>query len=167
MHLGVSFCMLSYERRKMKNSLQKGFTLIELMIVVAIIGILASIAIPQYSDHVSRTRASAAAAEIDSLKVAITVCVADSGSFTGCDLGNGGVPANITVTKNIKALTSVVITASTATITMVTGATTTAGGDMGYVLKGTMNNSSSMLWEGSGTICDSKRGFKSGQGGCS
>jgi prepilin-type N-terminal cleavage/methylation domain-containing protein len=154
------------KKKEMKSNLQKGFTLIELMIVVAIIGILASIAIPQYSDHLSRTRAAAAAAEIDSLKVAITVCVADSGSFTGCDLGNGGVPASITTTKNIKALTSVVITASTAIITMVTGATTNAGDDMGYVLQGTMSNSSSMLWVASGTICDSTRGFKSGQGGC-
>lgn len=150
----------------MKNNLQKGFTLIELMIVVAIIGILASIAIPQYSDHVSRTRAAAAAAEIDSLKVAITVCVADSGSFTGCDLGNNGVPAGVTTTKNIKALTSVVVTASTAIITMVTGATTSAGVDMDYVLQATISNSASMLWVASGTICDPARGLRAGHGGC-
>lgn len=63
------------------NHDQKGFTLIELMIVVAIIGILAAVAIPQYQNYIARAQASESVSLLGAAKTPITEFVASNGDF--------------------------------------------------------------------------------------
>ena len=80
---------------KMKN--QKGFTLIELMIVVAIIGILAAVAIPSYQNYVKKAKFTEIVQATAPLKQAVDECVQSQGlaigaTITGCTPGSNGVP---------------------------------------------------------------------------
>jgi type IV pilus assembly protein PilA len=66
------------------KKIQQGFTLIELMIVVAIIGILAAIAIPAYSDYTAKSQAAEAYTLLDGLKTPLADQMSQDSTITGC-----------------------------------------------------------------------------------
>ena len=69
---------------------QAGFSLIELMIVVAIVAVLAAVAIPQYQDYVTRARWSGNLTQLEPVKLAIAECLQQNGGdATGLERGEG------------------------------------------------------------------------------
>jgi len=90
------------------NHAQKGFTLIELMIVVAIIGILAAIAIPQYQDYIARSQVSRVVGEVGAVKTQAedmlmrgvtpeTGKVAGDATYVGYDDGRSDLVSTFTI----------------------------------------------------------------------
>lgn len=75
--------MQTTAKNAFRNLKQGGFTLIELMIVVAIIGVLASIAVPQYQNYVARAQVSEAISLASSAKTAVSEYYMTNGSFPG------------------------------------------------------------------------------------
>jgi len=71
----------------MKQSIQKGFTLIELMIVVAIIGILAALAIPAYTDYTIKSRVGEGASLSGAFRTALDVYWSENGTLAGTGAG--------------------------------------------------------------------------------
>jgi type IV pilus assembly protein PilA len=117
----------------MNNQMQKGFTLIELMIVVAIIGILAAVAIPAYQDYTARAQAAEAPSLLGGLKTPILDIAGTSGLATACSTAAAGtdsdgdpVPAGALNASNGYTLSGQYVDGITAAVTDTTSCMLTA-----------------------------------------
>ena len=127
----------------MLKQVQKGFTLIELMIVVAIIGILAAIAIPAYQDYVIRSQVSEGLTLASSVKTSVAEYFADRGQWpaTEADLG-------ITQPPSGKYVSGVTVANGTITITYGHDANTAIqGANNQMALKPLVSSNLDVVWQ--------------------
>ena len=133
----------------MKRSMQKGFTLIELMIVVAIIGILAAVALPAYQSYTKKAKFSEVVIATSALKTAIEVCVQDQGTTANaCQAGSNGVPADVTTASGKVASVATNATAQSTGTIKITATAISTGGLSGenYILSGAIGADGKILW---------------------
>jgi type IV pilus assembly protein PilA len=145
----------------MKNA-QKGFTLIELMIVVAIIGILAAVAIPAYSNYTKKAKFTEVVNATQAIKTAVESCASDQASTLTCLAGSNGIPVAIGASsgaatagdgtvrfgKYVSYVGIGTTTVPTATTIKIAAAASTTNGMAGetYQLDGTFSAVTGMTW---------------------
>ncbi|GAA0814911.1 type IVa pilus major pilin TapA [Colwellia asteriadis] len=136
--------------QQVKSNAQKGFTLIELMIVVAIIGILAAVALPAYNTYTEKSRYSEVTLAVGSVRSAIDICFQTRGDY---DLANCDTYAKIgAVQAGVEAGAEVASVNIAATTAVITGEGNDAGSST-YIFTPTAANNT-LSWAQTGTCIE-------------
>ena len=139
----------------MKSNMKKqsGFTLIELMIVVAIVAILAAIALPAYQSYTKKAKFTEVVTATGPFKTAIEICLQNGNAITACGTsGTNGIPAVPTAAEGY--VGSIGLTGTTSVITATaTGIkdTQSTPAEYTYILTPTVKGSGKVTWAVSGT----------------
>ena len=124
----------------MKQSIQKGFTLIELMIVVAIIGILAAVALPAYQDYTVRAKVSEVLLAASSAKTSVA---------EAAQVGGGKMPASLTLdtqaSKYVASVAYAYTSDSVGVVTVTTSTTDTSISGVTVTMTGTITSSNGQV----------------------
>ena len=140
-----------------------GFTLIELMVVVAIIAILAAIAIPQYADYTQRTKISGAVSAAGTWKNAVALCAQEQASLANAACGtpgSNGIPQNVGA--NVLNYVVGITTTGASVVTVTSTGIDSNNNPLVVVLTPTLTPSG-LNWARSGNGCEGDPGAEAGR----
>ncbi|MGR6981915.1 pilin [Testudinibacter sp. P27/CKL/0425] len=125
-----------------KSNVKKGFTLVELMIVIAIIAVLATIAIPSYQNHTRKAALSELLQASTPYRGEVELCIYNTGATANCSAGSNGIQADKDATNKSKYIKT--ITTSAGKIS-VEGRASLEG--YGYVMTASGGAGNAISWE--------------------
>jgi len=146
----------------MNKHTQQGFTLIELMIVIAIIGILAAVALPAYQNYTAKAKFSEVVTSVTAVRSGIDICYQTEGALAGCDaVDNGSIATAATDASAGSYVSGVEVTENTGVITATAVANAAFGNgttQYTYILTPSVSGNS-LTWAATGTcegvgLCD-------------
>ena len=129
-----------------KRRVQAGFTLIELMIVVAIIGILAAVAVPAYQDYIVRSKVANALSAIDAIKTAVALCYQEAGALKDCTTTSTSAPTMVPAFTATKEVGSAAVSSGVITMTFATGVGKGVDGLAVTFTPSSADNQTSITW---------------------
>ncbi|MGV6988662.1 prepilin-type N-terminal cleavage/methylation domain-containing protein [Testudinibacter sp. P80/BLE/0925] len=124
-----------------KSQWKKGFTLVELMIVIAIIAVLATIAIPSYQNHTRKAALSELLQASTPYRGEVELCIYNTGATTNCSAGSNGIQANKAETNKSKYIKTIETAGGKITVT---GRASLEG--YSYVMTASGGNGSAISW---------------------